>query len=90
MVSDEGRHDGLYWHGAYNEFDSPINRSSRRRPQKTHKTSRRSGPLQRYFSASSLSQGPHAPGGAELRRRREDDPQDSLSLPILRSTNPLV
>ena len=25
LVSDEGRHNGLYWHGAYNEFDSPIN-----------------------------------------------------------------
>jgi len=25
MVSEEGRHDGLYWHGAYDEFYSPIN-----------------------------------------------------------------
>jgi hypothetical protein len=24
LVSDEGRHNGLYWHGADNEFDSPI------------------------------------------------------------------
>jgi hypothetical protein len=25
LVSDEGRHNGLYWHGASDEFDSPIN-----------------------------------------------------------------
>jgi Protein of unknown function (DUF2950) len=25
LVSDEGRHNGLYWHGASNEVDSPIN-----------------------------------------------------------------
>jgi DUF2950 family protein len=25
LVSDEGRHNGLYWHGAEDEFDSPIN-----------------------------------------------------------------
>src|SRR5258707_8716248 len=24
LVSDKGRHNGLYWYGAYNEFDSPI------------------------------------------------------------------
>jgi hypothetical protein len=25
LVSDEGRHNGLYWHGASNEVNSPIN-----------------------------------------------------------------
>src|SRR6202158_4222486 len=25
LVSDEGHHNGRYWHGAYNEFDRPIN-----------------------------------------------------------------
>jgi hypothetical protein len=25
LVSDEGQHNGLYWHGASDEFDSPIN-----------------------------------------------------------------
>src|SRR5260370_12241829 len=25
LVSDEGRHNGLYWHGAADEFNTPIN-----------------------------------------------------------------
>ena len=66
LVSDEGRHDGLYWHGAYNEFDSPINpliaEASAKDPQD------QAGdrvPFNGYLFRILTSQGPHAPGGAK-------------------------
>jgi hypothetical protein len=66
LVSDEGRHDGLYWHGAYNEFDSPINPliadASRKGPQ-DHAGEQ--VPYNGYFFQILTSQGPHAPGGAK-------------------------
>jgi hypothetical protein len=66
LVSTEGRHDGLYWHGAYDEFDSPINSliayaygpSSTREDNDTV-------PYNGYFFRILTKQGPHATGGAK-------------------------
>ncbi len=66
LVSDEGRHNGLYWHGATNEFESPIN------PLIAYAQGK--GPTDQpgdqvpfngYFFRILTSQGPHAPGGAK-------------------------
>ena len=66
LVSDKGRHNGLYWQGAYNEFDSPIN------PLIAYAHGK--GPMDQvddqvpfngYFFRILTSQGPHAPGGAK-------------------------
>jgi hypothetical protein len=67
LVSDEGRHDGLYWHGANDEFDSPIN------PLIANAAAHEPGsapgfdpvPFHGYFFRILTSQGPHAPGGAK-------------------------
>jgi Protein of unknown function (DUF2950) len=66
LVSEEGRHDGLYWHGAYDEFDSPINSliayayrtGSKNQPDDPV-------PFHGYFFHILTSQGPHAIGGAK-------------------------
>ena len=66
LVSDEGRHDGLYWHGAYDEFDSPIS-SLIAYAYGTNSKSRVGDPVpfNGYFFRILTSQGPHAPGGAK-------------------------
>jgi hypothetical protein len=66
LVSDEGRHDGLYWHGAYDEFDSPINALI----AYAHGTSAKNQvgdpiPFNGYFFRILTRQGPHATGGAK-------------------------
>jgi DUF2950 family protein len=66
LVSDEGRHDGLYWHGAYDEFDSPINSLI----AYAYGTSSKNPvgdpvPFNGYFFRILTSQGPHALGGAK-------------------------
>lgn len=66
LVSDEGRHNGLYWHGAYDEFDSPIDpliayASDKGANQQTFDPV----PFNGYFFRILTSQGPHAPGGAK-------------------------
>jgi hypothetical protein len=66
LVSDEGRHDGLYWHGAYDEFDSPINALI----AYAYGTGSKSKvgdpvPFNGYFFRILTSQGPHALGGAK-------------------------
>ena len=66
LVSDEGRHNGLYWHGAYDEFDSPINSLiayAYRRGAKDQVGD--SVPFNGYFFRILTSQGPHATGGAK-------------------------
>jgi len=66
LVSDGGRHDGLYWHGADDESASPINPliayAYGKGPQ--------GGvgdqvPFNGYFFLILTSQGSHAPGGAK-------------------------
>ena len=60
LVSDEGRHNGLYWHGAYDEFDSPVSALI----AYAHGTSSKSQ-FNGYFFRIVTSQGPHALGGAK-------------------------
>jgi hypothetical protein len=66
LVSEEGRHDGLYWHGAYDEFESPINALI----AYAHGTGSKNKvgdpvPFNGYFFRILTSQGPHALGGAK-------------------------
>jgi hypothetical protein len=66
LVSDKGRHNGLYWYGAYNEFDSPIDPLIAYANQEDAKD--RAGdplPFDGYFFRILTSQGPHALGGAK-------------------------
>jgi Protein of unknown function (DUF2950) len=66
LVSDEGRHDGLYWHGAYNEFDSPVDPLIAYANEKAAKDqSSIPVPFNGYFFRILTSQGVHAPGGAK-------------------------
>jgi hypothetical protein len=66
LVSDEGRHNGLYWHGASDEFDSPINpliayaRQNLPADQVGEHV-----PFNGYMFRILTKQGPHAHGGAK-------------------------
>jgi Protein of unknown function (DUF2950) len=66
LVSDEGRHNGLYWHGASDEFDSPINPliAYARQNVPTEQAGEHV-PFNGYMFRILTSQGPHAPGGAK-------------------------
>jgi hypothetical protein len=66
LVSDEGRHNGLYWHGASDEFDSPINPliAYARQNLPTDQVGEHV-PFNGYMFRILTSQGPHAPGGAK-------------------------
>ena len=66
LVSDEGRHNGLYWHGAYNEFESPIDPLIANASGKDHNDEGGDPvPFNGYFFRILTSQGPHAAGGAK-------------------------
>jgi hypothetical protein len=66
FVSDEGRHDGLYWHGADDESSSPINPLIAYAFGKGAKDEvDEQVPFNGYFSRILTSQGSHAPGGAK-------------------------
>jgi len=66
LVSDAGQHNGLYWHGASDEFDSPINpliayaRQNLPQDQVGEHVS-----FNGYMFRILTSQGRHAPGGAK-------------------------
>jgi len=66
LVSDEGRHNGLYWHGADDEFNSPINPliAYARQNLPTDQVGEHV-PFHGYMFRILTSQGPHAPGGAK-------------------------
>jgi hypothetical protein len=66
LVSDEGRHDGLYWHGASDEFASPINPliAYARQNLPTDQVGEHV-PFNGYMFRILTSQGRHAPGGAK-------------------------
>jgi Protein of unknown function (DUF2950) len=66
LVSDEGRHNGLYWHGASDEFDSPINPliAYARQNLPTDQVGEHV-PFNGYMFRILTKQGPHAPGGAK-------------------------
>jgi Protein of unknown function (DUF2950) len=66
LVSDEGGHNGLYWFGASDEFDSPIDPLIAYARQNL--PSDQVGehvPFNGYMFRILSSQGPHAPGGAK-------------------------
>jgi len=64
LVSDEGKHNGLYWHGASDEFDSPINPliAYARQNLPTDQVGEHV-PFNGYMFRILTSQGRHAPGG---------------------------
>jgi hypothetical protein len=66
LVSDEGHHNGLYWHGADDEFNSPINPliAYARQNLPTDQVGEHV-PFNGYMFRILTSQGPHAPGGAK-------------------------
>jgi len=66
LVSDDGRHNGLYWHGTSDEFDSPINPliAYARQNIPTDQVGEHV-PFNGYMFRILTSQGPHAPGGAK-------------------------
>lgn len=65
LVSDKGRHNGLYWNGAYDEFDSPIDPLIAYASQEEVKDQAGDPiPFDGYFFRILTSQGTHAPGGA--------------------------
>jgi len=65
LVADEGRHNGLYWHGASDEFDSPINPLIAYARQNLPKDQvGEHVPFNGYMFRILTSQGSHAPGGA--------------------------
>jgi hypothetical protein len=66
LVSDKGRHNGLYWQETTDQFDSPINPLIAYAYGKD--PSQEAGdqfPFNGYFFRILTSQGPHAPGGAK-------------------------
>jgi hypothetical protein len=66
LVSDKGRHNGLYWYGAYNEFDSPIDPLIAYANNEDAKDQTGNPlPFDGYFFRILTSQGPHALGGAK-------------------------
>jgi hypothetical protein len=66
LVSDKGRHNGLYWRGAYNEFDSPLDPLIAYANQEDAKDQTSDPvPFDGYFFRVLTSQGPHALGGAK-------------------------
>jgi DUF2950 family protein len=66
LVSDEGGHNGLYWHGADDEFDSPINPliAYARQNLPTDQVGEHV-PFNGYMFRILTSQGGQAPGGAK-------------------------
>jgi hypothetical protein len=66
LVSDEGRHNGLYWYGASDEFDSPIDPliAYARQNLPTDQVGEHV-PFNGYMFRILTSQGPHAPGRAK-------------------------
>jgi hypothetical protein len=66
LVSDEGRHNGLYWQGASDESDSPINPliAYARQNLPTDRVGEHV-PFNGYMFRILTRQGSHAPGGAK-------------------------
>jgi Protein of unknown function (DUF2950) len=66
LVSDEGQHNGLYWQGASDEYDSPINPLIAYARQNLPKDQvGEHVPFNGYYFRILTRQGPHAPGGAK-------------------------
>jgi hypothetical protein len=66
LVSDEGRHNGLYWQGANDDFDSPIDPLiAYARQNLPADQAGEHVPFNGYMFRILTSQGRHAPGGAK-------------------------
>ena len=66
LVSDEGRHNGLYWQGANDDFDSPINPLiAYARQNLPADQAGEHVPFNGYMFRILTSQARHAPGGAK-------------------------
>ena len=66
LVSEEGGHDGLYWHGAADEFNSPIDSLIAYADGKdANDKAAVPTPFYGYFFRILTKQGAHAPGGAK-------------------------
>jgi hypothetical protein len=67
FVSDEGKHNGLYWLGADDEFDSPLNPliASAGKDNSQNKPSEDPMPFSGYYFRLLTRQGKDAPGGAK-------------------------
>jgi hypothetical protein len=68
LVSGEGRHNGLYWRGASDEFDSPLDPLIASAGQENAKSGDAAGDptaFNGYFFRILKSQGKDAPGGAK-------------------------
>ncbi len=66
LVSDEGKHNGLYWEETGDQFDSPINPLIAYARQNLPKNQVGAHvPFNGYFFRILTSQGPDAPGGAK-------------------------
>ena len=66
FISEPGKHNGLYWHGASDEFDSPINPliAYARQNLPTDQVGEHV-PFNGYMFRILTSQGPHSRGGAK-------------------------
>ena len=66
FVSDEGKHNGLYWWGADDEFDSPLDPriASAGKGNSQNEQSEDPMPFSGYYFRLLTSQGENAPGGA--------------------------
>jgi hypothetical protein len=66
LVSDVGKHDGLYWEGTSDQYDSPVNPliAYARQNRPTNEVGEHV-PYDGYFFRILTSQGAHAAGGAK-------------------------
>ena len=66
LVSDVGKHDGLYWEGTADQYDSPVNPliAYARQNLPTDQVGEHV-PFNGYMFRILTSQGSHAPGGAK-------------------------
>jgi hypothetical protein len=66
LVSDAGKHNGLYWEGADDQFESPVDpRIADARQNLPADQVGEHVPFNGYFFRVLTSQGPHASGGAK-------------------------
>ncbi|MCU1314884.1 MAG: hypothetical protein JWN63_206 [Candidatus Acidoferrum typicum] len=67
FVSDEGKHNGLYWWGADDEFDSPLDPqiAAAGKDDSQNKQSEDAMPFSGYYFRFLTSQGRNASGGAK-------------------------
>jgi hypothetical protein len=67
LVSDEGRHNGLYWHGASDEFNSPLDPLIANAHKEVAKDQANGDPVpfNGYFFRILTGQGPHTRSGAK-------------------------